>query len=293
MITTMTDQPTTYCLSGTGARIIILFTIFVVAHFDVSLAQYSVAPNAFIVADPSRSTELYIKMSPDAAPMEFEMSSFFSVPGSDSSGNFKLFEMDSLKHRSASPYLRFSPRRFILQAGEHQLVRISVTTDTLHDGEYWARIMTSAKLIAQALPIDDHSMSAVMGLEIRTVSGFLYRKGDLSVEIGIRGLEAFVRNDSLFLDVDITKTGSAAWLGTADIEIGDTNGKTIYRTSLPTNAYVATVYRYVVPLIGIESGSYVTKVTLVSFRDDPLIPLIKAPSVSSIVPFEFQLSKAG
>ncbi len=264
-----------------------------ITTFNTSVAQYSVAPNAFVIEAPSRSTEMYIRMSNDAAPMEFELSSYFSVPGTDSLGNFKLFDVDSLRHRSISPHLRFSPRRFILAAGGHQLVRISVTSDSLPDGEYWARIVASAKFVSEVVPTDAPAMSAEMGLEIRTVSGLLYRKGNLGSDIEIGGHSVFVRNDSLFIDLDIQKSSEAAWIGTFQVELSDVNGTVAHTNSIPSNVYVGTKYRHVIPNLALKPGRYLAKVTLATHRDDSLIPLIKAPSVTSSAAFEVKIGKTG
>ncbi len=270
-----------------------LLIVFGVPCPKPAVAQYSVAPNAFVIEAPSRSTEMYIRMSADATPMEFEISSHFSVPGTDSLGNFKLLTMDSLSHRSISPHLRFSPRRFILAAGEHQLVRISVTSDSLPDGEYWSRVVVAAKLVSEAVPIDERAMTAQMGLEIRTVSGLLYRKGDLNADIDIAAQRSFVRNDSLFVDLDIQKSSPAAWLGTALIEISDSNGTVLYSNSIPANVYVGTRYRHVVPSLALKPGLYRAMVTMSTYRDDSLIPLIQAQKVTSSTRFEVKLGKSG
>jgi hypothetical protein len=275
------------------SRFIGIVLLASVLTFTTATAQFSIAPNAFVIEAPSRSTEMFVKMSPDAATMEFELSSYFAVPGTDSLGNFKLYLVDSLSHRSAAPYLRFSPRRFILNAGEHQLVRISITSDSLPDGEYWSRIVASARLVSEARQPDELAMSAEMGLEIRTVSGFLYRKGAMHMEIDIAKHRAYSRNDSVFIDLDIRKPSTAAWLGTANIEILHHGGEIARRVSIPANAYISNTYRFVVPEMPLAPGQYVARVTLESLRDDPLIPLLKAPSVTSSAAFSINIGKSG
>jgi hypothetical protein len=248
-------------------------------------AQYSVAPNASVISSPSRSTELYIRLSDDAASMEFTISSFFAVPGTDSLGNFQLFDAEELIHKDASPLIRFSPRRFVLHSGEQQIVRITVASDTLPEGEYWSRIMTSAKLIPDAGLGFDNTVSASIGLEIRTVSGFLYRKGSLSSEIVLDHASTFVRNDSLFVDLEIHKTSAAAWLGTLDAVVSNQSDAVIHTTSIATNAYRAGKYRYFITSKPLEPGVYNAIVTLRSQRDDTSIPIIAAPLVRSVTSF--------
>jgi len=248
-------------------------------------SQYSVAPNAFAISSPSRSTEMYIRMSPDASPMEFTLSSFFAIPGTDTLGSYELHEADDLLHRDASPYLRFSPRRFILEGGGQQTVRITITSDSLPDGEYWARIMTSAKLLPDLGSDLDNSLTASVGLEIRTVSGFLYRKGALRADIGLDSARVFVRNDSVFVDIELSKPGPAAWLGTLDVAISDHVDVVVHRTSITTNAYRAGRYRYMVANKQLVPGLYTASLTLKTQRDDTSIQLIPAPIVQKITTF--------
>jgi len=258
--------------------------MILLAATESGSAQYSVAPNAFVIQAPSRSTEMYIKMAPDASPMEFNISSFFAIPVTDSLGNFRLETNDSLLYRDATPFLRFSPRRFVLNAGEQQIVRISVLNDSLPDGEYWSRVMTSAKLIHEHNDALETFVSASIGLEIRTVSGFIYRKGSQISDIAIDQASAFLRGDSLFIDLDITKKGISAWLGTLDVEITDLSGNKSLRKSLPTNVYRGAKYRYVFTPVELSDGVHAAKVTMRSIRDDPTLPIIPAPSVVRMIP---------
>lgn len=248
-------------------------------------AQYSIAPNAFVISSPSRSTEMYIRMLPGAASMEFTLRSFFAVPGTDSLGNFQLYDVDELLHRDASPHVRFSPRRFVLNGGEQQIVRITITSDSLPDGEYWSRVMTSAKLIPDTDTGFNDAVSASVGLEIRTVSGFLYRKGSLRSDVMLKTVSTFIRNDSLFVDLNLEKTSQAAWLGTLDIVISDQSDVVVHTTSITTNAYRAGSYRYLVAPKSPISGVYKAILTLKTLRDDPSIPLISAPELRAVTIF--------
>jgi hypothetical protein len=217
--------------------------------------------------------------------MEFTLSSFFAIPGTDSLGSYELHDADELKHRDASPYVRFSPRRFVLEGGGQQTVRITIISDSLPDGEYWARVMTSAKLLPDTDSGLESSLTANVGLEIRTVSGFLYRKGPLRTDILLDSVSAFVRNDSVFVDLELSKPGTAAWLGTLDVAISDQVDEVIHTTSITTNAYRAGRYRYLVADKKLEPGRYTASLILKTQREDTSIPLISAPIVRKSTTF--------
>ena len=271
-----------------AATITFMATHYLLAGFV--FGQYSVAPNAVVITAPSRSTEMYIRMSPDASPMEFNMSSYFAVPGTDSSGNFHLSESREQRARDASASIRFTPRRFILNAGEHQLVRITVTNDTLPDGEYWSRVVASAKMVPNVSISSTDAVSASIGLEIQTVTGFLYRKGDLRSDIMLNHASLVQKNDSLFLDLDLAKESNAAWLGTVKVAVEDSLGVEIHRTTMAANAYLGGKYRYHIPMSLARSGVYRAHITLHTQRDDPTLPLIQAPEIQRTIPF---ILKAG
>lgn len=246
---------------------------------DASNAQYTVAPNAYVITDPARSTEMLVRLSPDAAPMEFELSSFFAVPHTDSVGNFILWEPSEIYSQDVSAKIRFSPRRFVLNSGEQQIVRVTVVDEHLPVGEYWSRVVVSAKSASQGLLGPEQGLSVSMGLEIRTISGLLYRKGQLKSDIDVSNLTSVLRNDSLIVDIDISKESMAAWIGTATISLANEMTKEAITLKEPANFYLTGRYRLSFPLPALPPGAHQAKLALTTTRDDPTLPLIKANDV--------------
>lgn len=254
-----------------------LLIFIIVSH--ASYAQYTVAPNAFVITDPSRSTEMLVRLSADASAMEFELSSFFAVPHTDSSGSFVLLEPRESYLQDVSSKIRFSPRRFVLNSGEQQIVRITVVDEHLPVGEYWSRVVVSAKSASQGLLGPEQGLSVSMGLEIRTISGLLYRKGPLRTDIEVSDLASFMRNDSLIVDIDVRKGSSAAWIGTATISLVNETSQEALALREPANFYLAGRYRLAFPLPTLPPGTHQAKLALTTTRDDPTLPLIKANDV--------------
>lgn len=269
---------------------VLLTTILLSAFMHLTpaqlIAQYTVAPNAFVITDPARSSEMIVRLSPDARAMEFEVSSFFAIPQTDSAGNFVLLEPGSHLVQDISSKLRFSPRRFVLNSGEQQIVRIMVTDDNLGQGEYWSRIVVSAKSVSAGSMGGTQELSVSMGLEIRTISGLLYRKGKLQSDIELISAKPSIRNDSLLVDVEISKESPAAWIGTASFELLDAELQPIWKIDGPANFYLGGRYRLSHKMNAPPLGTHQLRITLTTTRDDPTLPLIRARDVVTVIPLQ-------
>src|SRR5690606_19710364 len=150
---------------------------------------------------------------------------FFAIPETDENGIFRLIELDSLHEQNITTSIRFSPRRFVLTAGQQQVVRVSVTnSDELPDAEYWTRIIASAKMAQPVADANSTSLHVSMGLEIRTIAGLLFRKGHVSTGIDVEAINYQISNDSLNVLFEIERSGNAAWLGTLQTSIYDDAG---------------------------------------------------------------------
>ncbi len=259
-------------------RMIVFCSLFLVA--PVVQAQYSIAPSALWITYPSRSTDLVIRMSPMASPMEFNLSAEFLVPSTDSIGNFRLRSIDTLQHKNLAPLLRFSPRRFTLQPDQEQVVRVSVPDwKTLADGEYWARIITSAKTVPVNDPINGQSLSISMGLELRTIAGIMFRKGSLQTGIHVLSTKYYQQEEKVFIDVDIDRLGNAAWIGTVEFALMNEEGRTVFSQSMISNVYTKGTYRYVLDLDHALKGPYTLEISWLSKREHWTLPLVNAKNV--------------
>lgn len=264
------------------------FTISVLAIASLQImhaqAQYTVAPNAFVITDPGRSTEMIVRLSPDAGPMEFDVNAYFAIPRTDSLGKFVLWEPTTNYVQDISSKIRFSPRRFVLNSGDQQIVRIVITDDDLPQGEYWSRVVVSAKSATNGPMSESQGLSVSMGLEIRTISGLLYRKGRLQSDLELVGIKPMVRNDSLLIDLDIAKVTPAAWIGSAALIVEhDVKGR-VFTQQDPANFYVAGKFRLAFPIGTLPSGTYLASLALTTTRDDPTMPLIRAKDLTTTFP---------
>jgi hypothetical protein len=244
------------------------------------LAQYSIAPSAITITYPERHSEIIVRMMEDAPTMVFSVSSFFAIPEPDSSGQFHLVRIDSNQVQNIASDIRCSPRRFQLSAGQEQIIRISIQDAALlSEGEYWSRVMISAMTHpVQADPLQ-LAVSISMGLEVRTISGLIFRKG--SVHTGLEVTEAATTLDQniLWTHLQLKKRGNAAWIGTVEQALYNTKGEVVHRDRSISNVYRDRQERLKLVLPSLPPDNYTLKIRYVSEREDPMIKLLKTPPV--------------
>jgi len=244
---------------------------------NLSIAQYSIAPTALTIQYPARSTEVIVRAADNAQPLEFTMSAFFAIPETDENGVFQLVELDSLHSQNISNAIRFSPRRFVLTAGQQQIVRVSViNADELPDSEYWTRVIASAKMAQPVADANATTLHASMGLEIRTIAGLLFRKGHLQTGLDVSVFDYKIMNDSLKVVLDIERSGNAAWLGSMQATFVDATGTKLLGHEQNISYYRNNRQMFMIPLQGLHQGIYTADFVFKTERTDRSIDLIRA-----------------
>lgn len=244
------------------------------------VAQYSIAPSAITITYPERHSEIIVRMMEDAPTMVFSVSSFFAIPEPDSSGDFHLVRVDSTLVQNIASGIRCSPRRFQLSAGQEQIIRIAIQDAALlPEGEYWSRVMISAMTHpVQADPLQQ-SVSISMGLEVRTISGLIFRKGSVYTGLEVTEATSSLDQNILWTHLDLKKKGNAAWIGTVEQELSNAKGEVVHRTRSISNVYRDRRERLKLILPTLPPDKYTLKVRYVSEREDPMIKLLKTPPV--------------
>ena len=258
------------------------FLICIIGTSNSSVGQYSIAPTALTIQYPARSTEVIVRAADNAQPLEFTMSSFFAIPETDENGIFRLVELDSMHTQNITTAIRFSPRRFVLSAGQEQVVRVSVmNADDLPDSEYWTRVIASAKIAQPVADANATSLHVSMGLEIRTIAGLLFRKGLVSTGLDVDVIDYQISNDSLNVVFNIERSGNAAWLGTLQTTIYDDTGTKIHVHDQYLSIYRNSRQKLLIPIMSLQQGTYSADFLFKTERNDRSIDLIHAAPIST------------
>ena len=223
-----------------------------------------------------------------AEPAEVSISLFFGSPVTDSTGEFELTMPEGSHPHSAAGWIEAYPRRLVLGPLERQTVRLLVRPPgDLPEGEYWARIMISAKGGNAPVALPDSAAAGIevgLNLEVRTILPVQYRRG--AVRTGAR-LEAprVTRNgDSLIVRAKLDREGNAAYLGTIRGTLVNQSGATVSSFATPIALYQSLDPRFALSVGTTPPGTYRLTISVSSDRAD-LAPdqLLKAPAVSSTV----------
>jgi P pilus assembly chaperone PapD len=231
-----------------------------------------IAPTAVFIDARTRAASLMV-VNPNDQPAEIEIGTLFGYPVTDSAGQLVLrtVEQPDSAMPSAAAWVRPFPRRMTLPPHVQQTVRLLVSPPPgLPDGEYWARLVVTAR--GGQLPItqatDTGSVRVGLSVEVRTILPVLYRKGKQQGGITLSSLTTERRGDSLLVRAHVERTGTAAALGTARGELVDSTGTVRATFSAPVSAYYAIDPRFALGLTAVPAGRYLLRLEIAPGRLD-------------------------
>src|SRR2546423_2663276 len=240
-----------------------------------------IAPHAVFIDGRARSGSVLL-YNPNTEPVEVSISLLFGYPATDSLGRIVLRTIDhpDSTMRSAAEWIQAFPRRLTVPPLERQTIRLLASPPPgLADGEYWARLVISAK--GGQLPVtgvaDTAKVRVGLTLEVRTIIGVFYRKGAVHTGISLSGLRTAVVGDSLAVWARLTQQGNAAYIGSAHAALVDSTGKTLAEMKAPIGVYYTMEPRYALPIGALAPGRYRLRLDLSTARED-LAPELVLPS---------------
>lgn len=247
-----------------------------------------VAPHAVYIDHATRSGSITL-YNPGEDPVEVSVSFGFGYPTTDSSGSVSLELLDTppAGQPGATAWLQAFPRKVTVGQQQRQTIRILATPPPgLPDGEYWARLIVGAK--GGRVPVagvpDSGQISVGLTLEVRTVIAVTYRKGALSTGITLAPISAWVSEDTVRVRLPMTRTGSAAYLGTARAELVDAGGHVQREAERSVAVYYDLDPRLEIPADSLPPGTYRVRVSVSTDRSDlpPRVPLPALPVRDSV-----------
>jgi uncharacterized protein YbjT (DUF2867 family) len=174
---------------------------------------------------------------------------------------------------SAVGWVEAFPKRMVLQPKERQTVRLLARPPAgLRDGEYWARLVVTAR--AGSVPVtgvdDSSGITVGLNLEVRTVLPLQYRKGPVATSVRASSLKADVKGDSLAVRLSLVRQGTAAFIGTVRGALADSTGRTVAAFSSPVAVYYEVEPRFAAALPGgrLPQGRYRLRVEVTTERED-------------------------
>jgi len=247
-----------------------------------------VAPHAVYI-DHARRNGTVTLYNPNPEPAEITISTAFGYPVTDSLSHFALrtVEHPDSMLPSAAEWVQAFPRRLTIASLERQTVRLLVTPPAgLPDGEYWARLIISAR--GGRLPIggvgDTAAVRVQLNLVVNTNIGVAYRKGPVATGVALSNLRVRIRRDSVEVWSRLERRLTAAYVGTVRATLVDSTGKVRSTLSAPIAVYFVMEPRYALAVAGLAPGLYWLRYELVTDREDldPAV-VLQAPAVRDSV----------
>ncbi len=229
-----------------------------------------VAPHYLVMDHRTRSGSVTV-YNPGNDPIEVTIGTMFGYPVTDSTGEFLLYTPETTDSTSATGWVEAFPRRLTLAPRERQTVRLLGRPPAgLKDGEYWTRLVVTAK--GGTVPVsggsDSTGIQVGLTLEVRTILPVFYRKGKPTTAATISNVRTEMVGDSLEIRAQLERQGSAAFIGTLRGSLVDSTGKTVSTFSSPLAVYYNIDPRFMMPLVRPAAGLYHLRLELATERED-------------------------
>jgi hypothetical protein len=230
----------------------------------------TVSPAAVYLESRTRTTKLTVYNATET-PAEVSVEFAFGYPQSDAEGNFTvdLSPVAPPGEPSAVGWMRAFPRRFVVAPKQMQVVRVIAEPPAgLTPGEYWSRLVFVSRAAEDAVERPSPDLTAQLNVVTRLVTAANYRQAPVTTGVEIARAEARLAGSAIHLDVDLRRTGNAAFLGRLHVAILDANGRTIATTSADASVYRTMLYRLEVAVPPGTNGPLTARLTLTAERED-------------------------
>jgi hypothetical protein len=248
-----------------------LLLAFGLATMGVQAAHaVSVSPTALYIDSRTRTGMLTLH-NPGTLAEEITIEFAFGYPQTDTAGNLTVpvTREPPAGEPSAMAWMRAFPRRLVLQPGQRQVVRVMVEPPAdLPDGEYWARILVSSR--GGQPPIEQTQGEVRLQLDVATtlVMAANFRKGAVGTGLEVAAETAGRTADGVTLQVDLRRTGNAAFLGRMRADLVNARGDVLGTAWDDLAVYREVRRRHVIPLPPGTEGPLFVQVTIDTERED-------------------------
>ncbi len=231
-----------------------------------------VAPQGVVLSNRARagSIELY---NPSDRASEVTIRAVYGHPTTTPAGDLTLeiVEQPDSTLPSAAGFVDAFPRRLVLLPNQRQTIRLLARPPVgLPDGEYWARLIVSAKDAELPSPsaTDSTTVSVGLTLEVRTIIAVNYRNGAQQTGVQMGVLSATTEGDSLVVRAPMQRTGSAAWIGLTTVKLLAPDGRIVASHTMQTAVYQSISPRFAFDRRTLAPGLYRIAVDMSTDRPD-------------------------
>jgi hypothetical protein len=246
--------------------------LIVVSPVSANAQAILVAPQGVVLSNRVRSgsIELY---NPSDRASEVTIRAVYGHPTTTPAGDLTLeiIEQPDSAAPSAAGFVEAFPRRLVLLPNQRQTIRLLARPPVaLADGEYWARLIVSAKDAEQAAApaSDSTTMSVGLTLEVRTIIAVNYRNGAQQTGVQLGALSATTEGDTLVVRAPMQRTGTAAWIGMTTVRLLAADGRTVATQTMQTAVYQSISPRFAFDRRTLAPGQYRISIDMSTDRPD-------------------------
>jgi len=249
----------------------VLIILVLAALFNVTVGQVTISPTSLFFDSKQRFQTLVIINGSNAA-QEVNMSWQFGYPLTDSQGNITMVYDDSLRESqySAADWINGFPKRFILEAGSRQTIRVTVKAPRdLEDGTYWSRmIVESAGVSAPIGEVATSGIRTQINLNFKQITSVFYKHGDTYADLQVTDITNSVEDQKLTVIASYQRRGNSPYLGTMKVKIYDVLDDLVKEQFLFVSAYFDGKQRMEIDVSDLPMGSYDVEVSFTGSRGD-------------------------
>lgn len=197
-------------------------------HSQILISPY------IVYTDKENKVGNFIVQNESETIYEISISFLFGYPENDSSGQIvmKYIESDSTSSYSIKNYIRAFPKKFLLEPKKRQVIRLTIKApDTLKNGTYWTRIITSAVPYLQPVDTIKTGITAKIKFVLNQVTTCLYRIHPAESGLDLESSEVIYDSNSVKLILNLKRIGNSPFLGNLLIKILNKNGEVVKELS--------------------------------------------------------------
>lgn len=240
--------------------------------FSETIFSQIVVTPPYVLLRSSKKISSYIVENRSDKTQEITIRFQFGYPFSDSVGNMGMEYHDTTaeKKYSIAENISAFPKRFILQPGQQQTVRLSIhNAQKFTDGIYWARLITRA--LPQQVFVDSvgAGVTTAINFAFEQITTVAYAAGNLSVSLEAEGKGIMIDSQQVRVLWNAIKTGNSPFLGTVKYKLFDSRNNQIYDSFETVGIYQTMMKRTDFPIELFQShSSYTVEFTIESERSD-------------------------
>ena len=258
--------------------------LFAFLFFETSFSQIIISPY-ILYTDTKNKFGTFIVQNESDQVYEIDMSFIFGYPVTDSVGNatMKYHDQPDSSLPSATQWIRAFPRKFVINPGERQKVRMTVTPPAnILPGTYWSRIVTSAT--SQSPPIDTLSegVRAQIKFVLNQITTFLYRVDSTTTGITVDSFYSEVDSGNVNIYTKLTRTGNSPFFGEVSVTVFNSSSEIVAEEEQNLSNYFETVKKFQFPLENFPPGKCKVELKILSNEkeDFPESTLAPIPPIS-------------